>query len=88
MNYKILNKSGEIQQLDLKLLEPQGEIEFAGTPNMSLEVGTLVRGSFFVKLNPATLTTSQTKIKIGVFANGELIETISTNFNGPRVRTK
>jgi len=87
-SYKILNKSGEIQQLDLKLLEPQGEIEFAGTPNMSLEVGTLVRGSFFVKLNPATLTTSQTKIKIGVFANGELIETISTNFNGPRVRTK
>ena len=28
------------------------------------------------------------QIKIGVFANGELIETISTNFNGPRVRTK
>jgi cytochrome c oxidase accessory protein FixG len=32
-NYKILNKSGEEQLLQLKLISPEGEIEFAGEPN-------------------------------------------------------
>jgi cytochrome c oxidase accessory protein FixG len=87
-SYKILNKSGDEQHVDLKLIEPVGEIEFAGTPVMTLDVGSLVRGSFFVKLKPETLESSQTKVKIGVYANDVLVETITTNFNGPRKKTK
>ena len=87
-SYKILNKSGDEQHVNLKLITPEGEIEFAGTPVMKLDVGSLVRGSFFVKLKPETLESSQTKVKIGVYANDVLVETITTNFNGPRKKTK
>ncbi len=87
-SYKVINKSGDAQHVSFKLLEPAGEIEFAGTPQMTLEIGALVRGSFFVKLDSETVKTSQTTLKIGVYANDELVETVSTNFNGPRKKTK
>ncbi len=87
-NYKILNKSAENQELELQLISPEGEINFAGTPDMSLEIGKLIRGSFFIAIEPTQLKSSETEIKIGIIANGKLIETTTTSFNGPRVKTK
>jgi cytochrome c oxidase accessory protein FixG len=87
-NYKILNKSGEEQLLQLKLISPEGEIEFAGEPNLNVKVGELVQGSFFIKIEPELLTSSITKVEIGIYAGEELAETVNTNFNGPRKKTK
>jgi cytochrome c oxidase accessory protein FixG len=87
-NYKILNKSGEEQLLQLKLISPDGEIEFAGEPNLNVKVGELVQGSFFIKIEPELLTSSITKVEIGIYAGEELAETVNTNFNGPRKKTK
>jgi hypothetical protein len=87
-NFKVLNKGAEPQALRIALLEPAGEIEFVGQPAANIPVGELAQGAFFVKINPETLTTSQTEIKLGIYTNDELVETVKTNFNGPRKRTK
>lgn len=87
-NYKILNKSAEVQQLRVKLLSPEGDIEFIGVPNLAVEVGELVQGSFFIKIEPEAVKSSLTKVEIGIYAGDELVETVKTNFNGPRKRTK
>ena len=87
-NFKVINKSVEAQELEIKLLSPEGSIEFVGTPVMHVEVGTLAQGSFFVLIDPSLLTGSKTEIEIGIYAKGELVETVETNLNGPRKRTK
>jgi hypothetical protein len=87
--YKVLNKSGDPHELEIKLLSPEGgEIEFIGHPNMTIEVSKLAEGSFFIKLDKDAVTGSQTEVEIGIYAEGELVETVSSNFNGPRKRTK
>ena len=87
-NFKVINKSVEAQELEIKLLSPEASIEFVGTPVMHVEVGTLAQGSFFVLIDPSLLTGSKTEIEIGIYAKGELVETVETNLNGPRKRTK
>jgi cytochrome c oxidase accessory protein FixG len=87
-NFKVINKSAEPQDLEIKLISPKGSIEFVGTPAMHVEVGTLTQGSFFILLDPSALTGAKTDVEIGIFAKGELVETVETNLNGPRTRTK
>jgi cytochrome c oxidase accessory protein FixG len=87
-NYKILNKSPEQQELQIKLLSPEGEIELIGVPNLTVEVGELVQGSFFIKIEPENIKSSLTKVELGIYVGDELVETLKTNFNGPRKRTK
>ena len=88
-NYKVLNKSAHPQEFAIKLISPEnGEIEFVGTPATSIEVGKLGEGAFFVKINPEDLSSSLTEIEIGIYTGDELVETVKTNFNGPRKRTK
>lgn len=87
-NFKVLNKSVEVQNLNMRLLSPDGKIEFIGTPNLQIEVGELAEGSCFILIEPTLLTGSQTEIEIGIFSEDELVETVKTNFNGPRKRTK
>ncbi|MDX5404148.1 MAG: cytochrome c oxidase accessory protein CcoG [Bacteroidota bacterium] len=87
-NYKIINKSTEDQVFEIELLEPKGSIEMVGTPDHHIEIGGLSQGSFFVKVDPSTLTQSNTNIQLRVLSNGEEVDVIRTSFNGPRVRTK
>ncbi len=86
-NYKVLNKSPESQTFSIKLVSPKdGEVEFIGTPNGLIDVGELGEGAFFVKIAPEALSSSLTEIEFGIYAGDELVETIKTNFNGPRKR--
>lgn len=88
-NYKVLNKSSQSQEFAIKLLSPaNSELEFIGTPATTIEVGQLGEGAFFVKIDPEALNASLTEIEIGIYAGDELVETVKTNFNGPRKRTK
>lgn len=84
-NYKVLNKSTQEQHLHIKMIEPaDSEIEFAGKPLENIKVGELGQGAFFVKIAPENLKSSITEIKIGIYSGEELVETVKTNFNGPR----
>jgi hypothetical protein len=44
----------------------------------------LAQSSILVELAPKVLSGSNTKLRIGIYANGKLIQTVNTVFIGPR----
>ncbi len=82
--FKIINKSVETLQVEVKVLEPAGRMEFIGTPTMDIEIQELAEGSFFLYLNKTDLSGANTDVQFGVYVNGVLTETLESNFNGPK----
>lgn len=82
--FKLVNKSAEPVALDVKLIEPVGgRLEFVGHPDLQAAVGEFEEGSLFVFLPREVLQPGKTKIVLGVYRNGEQIDLVKTNFNGP-----
>lgn len=82
--FKLVNKSAEPVALDVRLLEPAaGSLEFVGQPDLHAEVGDFEEGSLFVILPREALDPGKTKILIGIYRNGEQVDVVKTNFNGP-----
>ena len=84
--YKLLNKSGESQQIELKMIQPaDAEIEFVGTKSvMELDMQDMLKGSIVVKVNPEELTGSSQELQMGLYANDVLIKEVELMFRGPR----
>ena len=80
---KLINKTTEdIENIEIKLISHKGEVNIVGgylnIPKQGLKAGTL-----FIEINKIDLHSSKEKLKIGIYSNGELIETTTTNFTGP-----
>jgi cytochrome c oxidase accessory protein FixG len=81
--FKLINKTvKEYTDIDLKLINHKGRIEMIGG-NSVVKPQALVEGTVFVYIPKKDLKSSKEKIKIGVYSQGELIETAITNFPGP-----
>ena len=84
--YKLVNKtSKDIEDVSFKLMSHKGELRLVSTstdfvvPSQGIAEGTL-----FIEINNSLLSGDRNKIKIGVYKDGELIETTTANFLGPR----
>ncbi|MEP1095607.1 MAG: cytochrome c oxidase accessory protein CcoG [Cyclobacteriaceae bacterium] len=79
---KMVNKTNIAMDVQLELLEPKGSIELVGG---SLELGEqgIAEGAFFVVIDPDNLEKMSSKISIGVYGGGKLVETVKTKFLGP-----
>ena len=83
--YKLVNKTSEdIDQVNYKLLSHKGEIKVVSNQDITIPRQGLAEGTLFIELHSSLVKGNKVKLKIGVFSNGELIETASTNFLGPR----
>ena len=80
---KIVNKTSHDIPVELKLLNHPGTLKLMGG-DLVVEKEKLAQTSVLIDLDPASLHASGTKLKIGVFSHGRLLETISTVFAGPR----
>jgi len=81
--FKLINKTTEeINNVELKLTSHKGEVQMVGG-NVSVPRQGLKEGTLFVEINRNDLTSSKEELEIGVYTNGELIETTITNFMGP-----
>ena len=78
----MVNKTNAPVDVELRLIEPEGMLEFVGN-SISLESQGKGEGAFFVVIPPENLTKMSEKIKIGVYSGDKEIETIKTNFLGP-----
>lgn len=84
-SYKVINKTTEeIPNVSYKLLSHKGKIETVTHQNFNIPKQGLAEGSLFIELHQSQLKKDKTKLKIGVYSNGKLIETTKTNFLGPR----
>jgi len=83
--FKLINKTTkEYDNIQLKLLTHSGEIRFVTKHGVVVPPQGLVEGTLFIELHSSSLDGHKNKVEIGVYSNGELIETTSTNFLGPR----
>ncbi len=81
--FKVINKTIEnIDNIELKLINHEGVIVMVGGKSI-VKKQDLAEGTIFVLIPKKHLKSSKEKIKIGIYSNGELIETAITNFPGP-----
>ncbi|MAD96158.1 MAG: cytochrome c oxidase accessory protein CcoG [Flavobacteriaceae bacterium] len=83
--YKLVNKtSNDIENVNYKLLSHKGDISVVSNQDIKIPKQGLAEGTLFIELHSSAVKGDKVKVKIGVYSNGELIETASTNFLGPR----
>lgn len=83
--YKVVNKTTkDFNNIHFELLEPKGTIKTVGNTSFKIEREKVAQGTLFIEINPAYLKGDKTKVTIGVFNDGKLIEKEVTNFLGPR----
>lgn len=79
-----LNKGSETLDLTLKLLDfPSAEISI-GSGAMVLPPNGKLKEALIIKMKKSSLTGKETALRIGLYSGGQLKETITTNFLGPR----
>ncbi|MBO6537689.1 MAG: cytochrome c oxidase accessory protein CcoG [Balneolaceae bacterium] len=79
---KVINKTFEEIEYEVRLEEPAGELVSLGSINQ-IAGQSLAEGRFMIQLNGDQLTGLQTPLTFGIYANGERIETVETAFLGP-----
>lgn len=81
-NYKIINKTKQPLDLELRLVSHQGRLQMVGD-DLKIEGGDMTDGAFFVFIAEKDLPEMKNEIEIGVYSNGVLLETANINFLGP-----
>ncbi len=82
-NIKIINKTTQPLTLILKLEDAPGHIiEAEGRP-IEVKAEGQGKGSFFIVLPNDFLRDRKTNLKVGLYAEGKKLTTLSTNFMGP-----
>ena len=80
---KFINKTTrDIENVEVKLISHEGTVELIGGTSNIKKQG-LKEGTLFIEINKNDLSSSKEKLEIGIYSNGELIETTATNFMGP-----
>jgi cytochrome c oxidase accessory protein FixG len=82
-SYKIVNKTNEEIQAQLKISNMNAKIEYIGNHSPVLKPGGVSQGTFFVILPASDIKHMKTKIDIGVYRNEQMLDEITTNFIGP-----
>jgi len=84
-SYKLVNKTtAEIDKVSFKLLSHNGTIKVFSNELFTIPKQDLSKGTLFVEINASAIDGDKERLKIGVYSDGELIETTTTSFLGPR----
>jgi cytochrome c oxidase accessory protein FixG len=79
---KVLNKTFEQRDIQVKLLNVKGEIKILGD-NKSVPPQAAALTKMFVMLDKKSITAMNTPLLFAVYSNGKEIQRISTSFLGP-----
>ena len=78
----LLNKTREPYEIELELLDLEGEIELA-SKQLIIAPETLITERFIIKLPREVLDRGRTKVRFNIIGNGDRILTKTTKFVGP-----
>lgn len=84
-NARFFNKTFDEMNVELRLLQPAGEIQFLGEMR-TIAGQQQVERRLMVFLSKDDLTGSRTEVEFGVYRDGELLQTIQSVFVGPENR--
>jgi cytochrome c oxidase accessory protein FixG len=80
---KIINKTFFATAIDLELENVRGDIQIMGN-QLIAPPQKLAETSVLITLDPASVKSATTPVKIGVYSSGRKIESVKTSFIGPR----
>ena len=83
-NFKIVNKTTEEFPLTFKLEGKEGEIKLVPDTELIIKPQGITEGEFFLIMDEEEVPEHKNKIRIGVYSGEKKIETVKTNFMGPR----
>ncbi|QMU65748.1 MAG: cytochrome c oxidase accessory protein CcoG [Flavobacteriaceae bacterium] len=83
--YKVINKTTEnIKNVTYKLLSHEGTIKLVSRETFLIPKQGLAEGTLFIEIPKKELNKNKIRLRIGVYSGYKLIETVTTNFLGPR----
>jgi cytochrome c oxidase accessory protein FixG len=82
-NIKIVNKTFEKIEVNLKLPNQKGEIKWIGNGIKEIGPEGLVEGEFFVIMPRSEITKTKTPVNIHVMSGDKVVDEITTSFLGP-----
>lgn len=81
-NIKIVNKTHDEMQLEIKLISHDGVIQMAGN-SMTVKDQNMFESTFLLFIAEEDIKSDKTEVEFGIYSNGELVETYKTTFVGP-----
>lgn len=81
-NIKLINKTRKDLPITLKMESGYGEIKMIGKEVITAKKEDVANSEFFIIINRDKIRSRKTKLLVGVYADGEIIETIETSFLG------
>jgi cytochrome c oxidase accessory protein FixG len=82
-NFKVNNKTHQDLPIQFKVQDLNAKIKIIGLDTVISKKESSAQGSMFIFIHPNDLKKRSTKIKIEVYSNGRLLETVKTSFLGP-----
>ena len=80
-NLNVVNKTYNELHLELKLLSPAGRIKTV-VPDLVVPASEVLETAFFIEIDKKNLHSPIIPVEIGIYAEGQLIETINSTFVG------
>jgi len=82
-NYILINKTSQELQIELRVRNEAGVIQFIGKEPHSIPKGGKTEGTFFIEMGSDKVSGRKTPVEIEVVSNGKVIDKVKTNFMGP-----
>jgi polyferredoxin len=81
---KLANKTSREIPVQLKLENIEGKLQVMGGRDLVVPGEKLAETSVLIEIAHGVLRRRNTRLKVGVYSNGKLLETVKTVFVGPR----
>ena len=81
-NLELINKTNTEIKVELKLLSPEGEVIVMGDSLKAVK-GEVIQRNLLIVLKKTEVKSSNSRLEIGVYQTGKLIDQISSTFVGP-----
>jgi len=82
-NIKIINKSIDTVDVDVRLLSHEGVIRMT-KGDIKIKPSSIYEDVFFLNVNSASLSTKKNQIEVGVFIDDKMIEDLTLSFIGDK----
>lgn len=82
-NIQLVNKTFDSIPVELRIVEPAGEIKWIGNGVHSIKEQQVAEGVFFLIIPKSAIVKTKTRIKFEVYSNNEKIDETETSFLGP-----
>ena len=82
-NFKVNNKTHRQLHIQFKVIESNATIKIIGNGQVFCEKESAAVGTLFIYVKQKDIQKRSTKLKIGVYEDGKLLETTKTTFLAP-----